>query len=259
MLAMVLPMKTSRGTSSRHVRTADLLPPPPLGKALAFAALAALAGAAAWGLIAYFAKVEIGYLAWGIGALIGFAIVKAGGHGTLLAVAGAALSVLSIGTGKHLAFRMLLDHEFTAQVAKIDPGVYEAQLQDATAWAALGEQPSDEQVKAFAEKHEFEFRDAASFRSEVGEQLTWIATEKPTLPQWRARLVADTAARVSFVEYLKDDFHPFDVLFVGLGLVTAFGLVNRYTTALQVAARQALREQHAAEQAEAEAGSAPRG
>lgn len=253
-------MTNSRGTSSRHVRTADLLPPPPLGKALAFAGVAALSGAAVWGLIVYFAKVEIGYLAWGIGALIGFAIVKAGGHGTLLAVAGAALSVLSIGTGKHLAFKMLLDHEFTAQVAKIDAGVYEAQVQDAAAWAALGEHPSDEQVKTFAEKHEFEFANATSFRREVGEQLTWIATEKPSLEQWRARLVADTAAGVSFVEYLKDDFHPYDVLFVVLGLVTAFGLVNRHTTALQVAARQALRQQNAEEAAatETETESAPR-
>ena len=87
-----------KGKLSDLVR-GDLLPPPPIGRATVAGTGAAMMGAAAWGLIAYYGNVEVGYLAIGIGALIGWVMVKAGGHGTPIAVCAGLLTLLSILSG----------------------------------------------------------------------------------------------------------------------------------------------------------------
>ena len=71
--------------------------------------IAGLVGAAIWGGIAYFANVEIGYVAWGIGLLVGFAGRAACGGVGHVAVAGSAvlMTMLAIVGGKLIVLRML--------------------------------------------------------------------------------------------------------------------------------------------------------
>ena len=64
-------MEQTQDEGSRHVRTEDLLEPPPMGRAFAFAGLAAVAGAAVWGLLRIYGNVEHGIIAWGIGGAVG--------------------------------------------------------------------------------------------------------------------------------------------------------------------------------------------
>jgi hypothetical protein len=101
-------------------------------------------------------------------------------------------------------------------------------------------------VRAFATARDYEFTTAAAFVRDAGERLRWIAATKPDLAQWRDHFREHVASRTSFVDYLKEDFHPADVLFVVLGIASAFGLVSKATMQKRVAARQALREQAAA-------------
>ncbi|WEK55677.1 MAG: hypothetical protein P0Y55_06420 [Candidatus Cohnella colombiensis] len=49
-------------------------PQPVMGKVVIGAAAAAVVGAVAWGLISFYSERELGILAWGIGALVGFAV-----------------------------------------------------------------------------------------------------------------------------------------------------------------------------------------
>ncbi|MEZ6036070.1 MAG: hypothetical protein R3F29_01230 [Planctomycetota bacterium] len=232
--------------------TSDLLPPPNLGLALGLGAAAAVAGAAAWAAVIVFANSEIGWLAVGIGALVGFAMVKAGGHGQMLAICAAVLAVLSIGTGKHFAYQHAISTTLDDLAGNID-GMFGKVQTDADAWAALGGSPSDEQVSAFALDHGYEVEDAAEFRREWAPDLAWIHTNKPSAEQWReykrAALEERLTNEVGFVDYLKQKFHLFDLLFVGLGVAAAFSLVQRHTQALQVAARQQLRAEREAEEA----------
>lgn len=76
--------------------------------------IAAIIGAAAWAAIAYFGGVEVAYLAWGIGLLVGLGVSagsKSGGLGAaFLAVL---LTVLSLVGGKYAAV-MLAVHEMDA-------------------------------------------------------------------------------------------------------------------------------------------------
>lgn len=75
-----------------------------LAKGLIAGLIAALVGALAWALIVYYANVQLGYLALGIGALVGYAVAWATRGGS---AASAGLSVLltllSIAGGKYLA------------------------------------------------------------------------------------------------------------------------------------------------------------
>ena len=242
--------------SRRHVRTEDLLPPPPMGKALLFGGVAAVVGAAAWALLLIFANVEHGALAWGVGGLIGFAVVKGGGYGQMLAVSAAVLAVLSIGSGKHISYTHFVGKAVDESAQQLTSEMHAEIAQDAKDWAALGAAPTDEQIEKYVLDHNYDADSIETFRAELLPMIEWFRDEQPSLEQWRDRQRGELeeyfANEYSFVAYLKEDFHLFDIVFVILGLATAFGLVSRHTTDLQVAARQELRAEREAEQAEEE-------
>lgn len=241
-------MATPTVRESRFVPTERLLPPVPTARALMFAGIAALLGAVAWGLIAFYAHYEVGYLAWGIGALVGFAAIKGGGHGTLVAVAAGALALLSIGTGKQLAFRMSMDQAAQEYVDEhVTTAVHAERERDAADWVALGDAPTADQVQAYVEGHGFDADDMTQFAAEEGPELRRFAAENLTLEQWRDQVRERFVSGFSFVEYLQDDFHPADILFVLLGIASAFGLVSNHTTKLHVAVREAERKRREAE------------
>jgi len=239
--------------NSRYVPTQQLMPAVPTARALTFAGIAALLGAAAWGLVSFYGHFETGWLAWGIGAFVGFAAVKAGGHGNLIAIAASALTLLSIGSGKQLAFQLAVDRDATRFVEEnVTAAAHEERSRGAADWVALGERPTPDQVRAFAEDHGFDPGDPTAFAAEKGPRLRDFAEQKPSLEVWRDEIRGRLAAEASFLEHLKSDFHPADILFVLLGIASAFGLVSNYTTKLHVVVREAERQRREA-QAETEA------
>ena len=69
--------------------------------------IAAIIGAVIWGAIAFYGKVEIGYLAIGIGLLVGFGVSAGSRSGGVGAAAIAViLTVLSLVGGKYAAVQM---------------------------------------------------------------------------------------------------------------------------------------------------------
>ncbi|MBL8751250.1 MAG: hypothetical protein JNK78_18985 [Planctomycetes bacterium] len=242
-------MEEATDRRSPPVRTADLLPPPPMTRALAFAGVAAAIGAAAWGLLAFYAHSEFGILAWGIGVLVGAAVVRSGGHGTLLAVTAGALALLSIVAGKQMAFRLALDQNLTKIVGKLGEDQLAERKQDAKDWVALGPSPTTDQVREFVRAHGYRDVDATTFGKDEGARLRAFAEKPLSLDDWRDQIRSSAAADASFLEFLKDDAHPLDFVFALLGIATAFGMVQKATIAKQVAARQAMRaEREAGEQ-----------
>ena len=227
------------------VRTEDLLERPAVGKPLMFGAAAALLGAAVWGLLIIYAHVELGWLAWGIGALVGFAVIKGGGHGKALAVCAAILTLLAIGSGKHIAFQSLLATETEQHLEYFDEAAHLERRTDATDWVALGGSPSSRQIETYLEEHNFDTT-VAEFLQYQAPALERFATNPPTLEAWREELRSEIAASYSFIDYLRYDLSMLDLLFAILGIVTAFSFVSRATTEMQVAARQEIREQRRA-------------
>jgi hypothetical protein len=83
------------------------------------AALAAVIGGLIWGLIAGKTGYEIGFLAWGIGVLSGFAVVIASGgkKGFPLQVIAVAASILGILIGKYFTFYFVLKDVISEQIS----------------------------------------------------------------------------------------------------------------------------------------------
>jgi hypothetical protein len=217
-----------------------------MSRPLLFGGGVALLGAVAWGLLVFYAHREFGLLAWGIGAAIGAAMVKGGAHGTMLAVVAGVLALASIGTGKQIAFQLIVDQQSTKMVSVLSPELHAEQAKDAKDWVALGADVSDEQVKTFIAEHGYE-GPPADFRREMAPKLVTMAREQPSLEQWREDIRKEFFGAASFFDYLREDFHLADILFVVLGIASAFGLVSKATAELRVAARQQLRAEREAQ------------
>jgi hypothetical protein len=82
--------------------------------------VAALVGAAAWAAITVLTKYQIGWMAVGVGALVGVAVRKAG-HGRRrgFGLVGAALALLGCLTGNFLTGCLIVARQLDAPVASV--------------------------------------------------------------------------------------------------------------------------------------------
>jgi len=99
-------------------------------------ACAALAGAGLWALITVIAKIQIGWMAVGVGFLVGAAIRKFGrGIDRVFGIVGAVLALLGCGAGNLLSVCGMIAHEenigFFEVVSRLDPEIIQ-QLMVAT-------------------------------------------------------------------------------------------------------------------------------
>ena len=83
-------------------------------KAIVAAIIGGIVGALIWGAIAHFTGYEVGYVAWGIGALVGFLSAKAGGEGMPNGAICAVITIAALLAGKFVAFKMTFDVELKA-------------------------------------------------------------------------------------------------------------------------------------------------
>lgn len=102
-----------RAARDQQYESSALLP------GLMMGVVAALVGGAVWGAIAYYAHYEVGYVAWGIGLLTGFAVVYGAGgrRGMPLQVSAVLCSVLGIALGKYSSFIFSVNSYFSTASA----------------------------------------------------------------------------------------------------------------------------------------------
>jgi hypothetical protein len=198
------------------------------------AAIGGLVGASAWAGITYFTGYEIGWIAWGVGFVVGAAVrmsasstteVSTGfGPGTVAAV-GALLALL---VGKYAAVHLLVNKEM-----------------DNTSEMTM---TSDDMVEALADE-------IVEARESEGKSIDWPAQQSGEFPsqesdyppelwaearaKWDAVSPADQQQRIDtrkaqiiemtsqfkraiVQEGFKESFSPIDLLFFGLALFTAF-------------------------------------
>jgi len=237
-------MEEDLGCEALDERSAGGLDTPPLLLPLVLAVVAALLGAAVWGLVAIYADMQYGVIAWGIGGLVGSALVKGGGYGKRQAIIAALLAAMSIGLGRYIIYEKFC-WDRTASVMEEKDGHLDLWRQEAEAWRALGEDPTDEEVERFAIQHDYDVEDAADFRqSHAPRLLSWF-TDKPTSSadlsaeergQARVLMWSLMHRTFPFTQYLMQGLSVLDFLFAGLGLATAFGIVKRRTVELEAAA-----------------------
>lgn len=224
---------------------------------------AAVAGAVAWGAISHLSGYEIGWLAWGIGLLIGASAVLAGGRGQSIAVMAGVLALLSIAGGR-LAGIELARMQQLGELESFGPSEQEF-TRDLAAARALGElsdDPANDEVRKFLVEHGL--TTAVAPDRVTNAEVTEFRDE--TLPrlQWMSELPADTShaefvqrlrgqvqdvfdAQFDRLEILQATLSPIDLLFILLGVTTAFGMVMKRTQQEeQAAAAHARAERRAA-------------
>jgi len=189
-------------------------------KAIVAACVGGLVGAIIWGAIAHFTGYEIGYIAWGIGALIGFLSAAAGGEGSTNGAICAVVAVLSLVAGKGLAVKFVLDKELKAALHPM----YVEMQSDAQQFKAVS---SKDDYPQFMFDHDYTVEESAA---DVGSaELAEFETE--TVPileglndgwsykQFEKHLTAGTNM---IMEGLKESFGIIDVIFFLLGIATAY-------------------------------------
>lgn len=90
-------------------------------KAAIAGTIMALLGALLWAAIVYYGKLEIGYLAWGIGLAVGLAIAWASkGGGFVNGALAVLLTVGSILGGKYLAVQWVVGRQLQPEIEKFE-------------------------------------------------------------------------------------------------------------------------------------------
>ncbi len=204
-------------------------------KAIAAAAGVALLGALVWKFIAVTFDYEFGLIAWAIGGAVGFAAASLGSRGVQAGVLCGALAFASIGLGKYWMAQSFID-EFQTNISSVMGDeldlveIYDEFVEDARLFAegsggelftrqymvdrnySEASDPADvsrEELQDFEEYYAADLRDAAQ--------------TQPTYEQWKADALSEFNA-LSPWEFVKESLGLFDILFLLLGVGTAFRL-----------------------------------
>jgi len=208
---------------------------------LLVALLAAAAGALAWGAVAYFTGYEVGYLAWGIGAMVGFCMARFGGRGMACASTAAVLTVAGIAGGKLLGTRFVVEKELREGFkASFTPELHAEFVSDAADFALLADDAGDGELRRFMVEHHY--TDAESPEDVQEDELQmFVASNAPNLRElhadqtsyedWYAAREAESRQAFeqdfSIVQANLEELNVIDLVFVVLGVSTAFGIVSR--------------------------------
>lgn len=205
--------------------------------AVVAAAIAAVVGAGTWAAISYYTGYEIGWIAWGIGAVIGYAAVATGGNGPIMATVCALIATGSLLIGKVTALQWMIQESATQSYQGQEN--YDFVMADVDTFAV------DSTVASYPYLHTFYWmiesddttvytpEEQARFEAVWPKRLTRYAADKPSLEQWNEtetqELAGDLVGLMTNQDYIaamRETLHPLDILFFGLGIVTAFQIVN---------------------------------
>lgn len=192
-------------------------------------------GAAVWAAVAYSLNLEIGWIAWGIGFLVGVGVATLSGSqaGLLTGLMAAAIALASVAGGKYATVSMVVDNYAKSALKEQSNMTGEdAILVFAGQLAADAEQKGK---KLNWPKGVLGLDDAETlddFPPEIAADATarWDAmdpgVQDTILADLRAFAKADTEARIEEAKasIFKDTIGPFDALWAFLAVVTAFSI-----------------------------------
>ena len=192
--------------------------------------IAAVAGAYLWSLIAELTEYEFGLIAWVIGGIIGFVVAVTGSRGQAVGVFCAILALMAIIGGKYLVY-----DGFKDQLGDIFAGskeemryMYNMEMDAAKAFREVTDEAS---LKTFLA--EFEYSDAYAankvtqeeidaFKEDDQVALTQYAYAKPKFDDWYQTRITDRFVNISTFDLMQESFGALDILFLLLGISTAF-------------------------------------
>ena len=210
-------------------------------RALMFGCVVGAAGAAAWTGIAYFANLEIGWLAWGIGLAVGLACVKGAGYGSkLIGTTASIITLVAILLGKYATIELAVNDEFGDPEALIQESI--AALNEEALTSYLADEIIEE-LDADGKGVEWPAGvnpEIASTKAEYPAEVwstaeeRWNALSKEDKEAFRASIEEDIRAgfganfgelqaQIRNQSFLQS-FGLMDLVFFGLALYTAFAV-----------------------------------
>src|SRR5262249_23589264 len=113
----------------------------------------AIVGALIWAGIARTTHLEVGYVAWAIGGLVGLGGYWVGGRGSFAGLSCAVIALMSILLGKALALQVFVKANFRDQrLAICTPDLYKKQIKAAAEFAEL---KSEDEYPKFMVQHQY--------------------------------------------------------------------------------------------------------
>lgn len=192
--------------------------------AIAAGLVAAVIGGAIWAAIAIFGDVEVGWVAWGIGALVGGAMaLTTPVRSRRLAVVAAALALVGLAGGKAATFAGSAGPVAEQMMAD------EAYMQAITAWQMYGEGTLPPALQATVK--ELEVRGDTLTDAAWAQMLAAADAELATMSEDEKRFLARASAAAAIegmglVAGVSSQLGAFDLLWVALALFTAFRIMD---------------------------------
>ncbi len=198
-------------------------------------------GAAIWAAIAHFLHVEIGWIAWGVGLLVGVGVKLAASDRQLtpaFGVAAALIAVLSVAAGKYIAVGMAVDQAIR-EVASGDPAIDEEIAISCVADQVVAEYAEEGRSVRWPGGREPQNPIAqADYPSDVWAEA--VDRWGQSTPQERAEIqnflrdnfqanVAASRAQIQQAGF-RESFGALDILFLALAVATAYKIAGGATT-----------------------------
>mgnify|MGYP001823919918 FL=1 len=193
------------------------------GKSIVAAIVAGAIGAAIWAFALAVLNFEFGIVAWLIGGMVGGLSAMVGGHGVSNGVICAAIAIVAIFAGKY-AGSMWSIRKAVDEMASED--LYEEQVEDARLYVALSGLsaiPSYMVDRGYTDATDpttLSPSEVEAFETGTGAWLVQLHEEGWSYDDYRASLASDA----DVIGFVKENLGLLDLLFLGLGVVTAFKL-----------------------------------
>ena len=206
---------------------------------LGAAAIAAVIGALVWKFIAVIFGYEFGIIAWGIGGAVGFTAAMFGSKGYNTGVICGVLTLLAIFGGKYMAMSSIQETwadeiKATTQLQSDEfKEVYVKEIKAAQIYAEEVAGGDDASLKKFMSDYgysdyygvdELASEDLEDFKEYYAPVLEKIALENPTFDEWVSISFGGNIEDYSTLELMKLDFGILSIIFLFLGVATAFRL-----------------------------------
>lgn len=194
-------------------------------------------GAGVWAALAYYANIEVGWIAWGIGALVGVCVrVAADVESTPHAVAAVIVAVVSVLAGKYAAVALMLqklptqmaaeyslnantDREFLISMLADDLIEEKEQAGETVQMPANADTDDDN----FAPDYPPEIWNAAVAKWDAMGPITQVQHAKDRTQEFKTAMsqIGSPSSLLTFDLFIAS-FTPWDLLWFGLAAFTAF-------------------------------------
>ena len=221
--------KTDRNNSDTIVMADDTL----TLNGIVVGVIAAVLGALLWKGVVIAFEYELGLIAWAIGGAIGFVVAFTGSKGQTSGVMCGVLALLAIFGGKYMvqeSFKTELVQMLSSSSTEMKM-VYDEQLEvaklfstDVTDMQSLRQFMVDESYSEVYEAKEVSDEEIDYFKASVEPTLNALAAGGMEYDQWYKDTIEAEVLSYSTFDVIKENFGFMDVLFLFLGVGTAFRL-----------------------------------